>query len=40
MGEQAAEWVAAGARIIGGCCGTSPEHLRHIALAVALVRQA
>ncbi len=22
----AAEWVAAGARIIGGCCGTSPEH--------------
>jgi 5-methyltetrahydrofolate--homocysteine methyltransferase len=40
MGAQAAEWVAAGARIIGGCCGTSPEHLRQIAQAVALARQA
>ncbi len=40
MGTQAAEWVAAGARIIGGCCGTSPEHLRHIAQAVALARTA
>jgi len=39
MGEQAALWVAAGARIIGGCCGTSPEHLRQIARAVALARQ-
>jgi 5-methyltetrahydrofolate--homocysteine methyltransferase len=39
MGEQAALWVAAGARIIGGCCGTSPEHLREIARAAALVRQ-
>jgi 5-methyltetrahydrofolate--homocysteine methyltransferase len=40
MGEQAALWVAAGARIIGGCCGTSPEHLREIARAAAPVRQA
>lgn len=40
MGQQASEWVAAGARIIGGCCGTTPEHLREIAQAVALVRQA
>jgi 5-methyltetrahydrofolate--homocysteine methyltransferase len=40
MGEQAAEWVAAGARIIGGCCGTTPEHLREISQAVALVHQA
>jgi 5-methyltetrahydrofolate--homocysteine methyltransferase len=40
MGEQAGMWVAAGARIFGGCCGTTPEHLREIAQAVALVRQA
>ena len=39
MGEQAALWVAAGARIIGGCCGTSPDHLREIARAAAPVRQ-
>jgi 5-methyltetrahydrofolate--homocysteine methyltransferase len=25
----------AGARIIGGCCGTTPEHLRAMALALA-----
>jgi 5-methyltetrahydrofolate--homocysteine methyltransferase len=28
------EWLAAGAQIVGGCCGTSPEHLRQIAQAV------
>jgi len=33
MGAQAVEWVASGARVIGGCCGTSPAHLRQIALA-------
>ena len=38
MGEQAGAWLAAGARIIGGCCGTSPEHLREIAQAVAVAR--
>ena len=40
MGEQAAAWLAAGARIVGGCCGTSPDHLRQIAQAVALARAA
>jgi homocysteine S-methyltransferase len=30
----AAEAVALGARIVGGCCGTSPEHIRAIAEAV------
>ncbi len=25
------EWLAAGANIIGGCCGTSPEHLMALA---------
>lgn len=33
MGAQAQQWLAAGARIIGGCCGTSPDHLRAIATA-------
>ena len=33
MGEAAAQWLAAGAQIIGGCCGTTPEHLREIARA-------
>jgi 5-methyltetrahydrofolate--homocysteine methyltransferase len=34
MGEQAAAWLAAGAALVGGCCGTSPEHLKAIAQAV------
>ncbi len=24
-------WIAAGARIVGGCCGTGPEHIRAVA---------
>jgi len=31
MGSKVAEWIAEGAVIIGGCCGTSPEHLAAIA---------
>jgi S-methylmethionine-dependent homocysteine/selenocysteine methylase len=27
----AARWAAAGAQLIGGCCGTAPEHIRAIA---------
>jgi 5-methyltetrahydrofolate--homocysteine methyltransferase len=34
MGEQASAWLAGGAQIIGGCCGTSPAHLAQIAQAV------
>jgi methionine synthase I (cobalamin-dependent) len=26
--------LGAGAQLIGGCCGTTPEHIRQIALAV------
>lgn len=33
MGMAAREWILAGANIIGGCCGTSPAHLRQVALA-------
>ena len=31
MGNQVQSWINAGARIIGGCCGTSPAHLKSIA---------
>lgn len=34
MGEQATEWVKAGAVVVGGCCGTTPQHLARIAQAV------
>lgn len=34
MGSRAAEAITIGARILGGCCGTSPDHLRQIAHAV------
>jgi S-methylmethionine-dependent homocysteine/selenocysteine methylase len=30
LASHARQWVAAGARIIGGCCGTTPEHVRAI----------
>lgn len=29
-GEFALRWRDTGARIIGGCCGTTPEHIRHL----------
>ena len=28
LAEHAARWVAAGARVLGGCCGASPQHIR------------
>jgi homocysteine S-methyltransferase len=31
FGERAREWYAAGARLIGGCCRTTPEDIRVIA---------
>jgi homocysteine S-methyltransferase len=31
FGEEAREWFAAGARLIGGCCRTTPEDIRVIA---------
>ncbi len=33
MGEHAQQWIDAGAQIVGGCCGTTPEHLARIASA-------
>jgi 5-methyltetrahydrofolate--homocysteine methyltransferase len=34
MGESALRNIASGARIVGGCCGSSPEHVAGIAKAV------
>lgn len=33
--ETALRFAAAGARIVGGCCGTTPEHIAAIAKAIA-----
>ncbi len=32
--QQAREWVAAGAKGIGGCCRTTPEHIRELAAVI------
>jgi methionine synthase I (cobalamin-dependent) len=34
MGERVKKFVAMGARIVGGCCGSTPEHVAAIARAV------
>ncbi len=34
MADYALKYVAVGARIVGGCCGSTPEHIRAIARAV------
>jgi hypothetical protein len=34
LGVEAQRWLAAGAQIVGGCCGTTPEHIRALRLAV------
>lgn len=31
FGEQARQWYASGAQLVGGCCRTRPEHIRQIA---------
>uniref|UniRef100_A0A831UFP4 Bifunctional homocysteine S-methyltransferase/methylenetetrahydrofolate reductase n=1 Tax=Geobacter metallireducens TaxID=28232 RepID=A0A831UFP4_GEOME len=38
--ERAAEMVAAGAALVGGCCGTTPEHIRRLAQRLAGLRPA
>jgi homocysteine S-methyltransferase len=34
MASYARRFVTAGVRLVGGCCGTTPEHTRQIAIAV------
>ncbi len=36
-GEMAAQFVACGVRLVGGCCGTTPAHIREIARAARAV---
>jgi 5-methyltetrahydrofolate--homocysteine methyltransferase len=38
MADRVPTWAQAGARIIGGCCGTSPAHLKAIAEQVRQLR--
>ncbi|MBT5714311.1 bifunctional homocysteine S-methyltransferase/methylenetetrahydrofolate reductase, partial [Candidatus Poribacteria bacterium] len=33
--DTADEMAAAGANLVGGCCGTTPEHIRHVAGRIA-----
>ena len=33
MASYARRFIASGVRLVGGCCGTTPEHVRQIALA-------
>ncbi|HUF47444.1 MAG TPA: bifunctional homocysteine S-methyltransferase/methylenetetrahydrofolate reductase [Vicinamibacterales bacterium] len=34
MASYARRFIAAGVRLVGGCCGTTPDHIRQITLAV------
>ena len=34
MGSDVPSWIQAGALLVGGCCGTSPDHLREISRRV------
>jgi len=36
---EAPGWVAAGVRLLGGCCGTSPDHIKALQAAMP-VREA
>ncbi len=38
LAAQACGWIASGAQIIGGCCGTTPEHIRAMAKLSRSVR--
>ncbi len=33
--DAARGWIEAGARIVGGCCGTGPDHIRALAAVAA-----
>ena len=37
MATYARRFIAAGARLVGGCCGTTPDHIKQIAIAVKTV---
>ena len=35
LAKEAAGWLKSGARIVGGCCGTTPEHIRALRAVIA-----
>jgi S-methylmethionine-dependent homocysteine/selenocysteine methylase len=35
LADAAQPWLEAGARIVGGCCGTTPEHIRALRAVIA-----
>lgn len=37
FGEYASRFLSVGVRVIGGCCGTTPEHIRQVASEVRMV---
>ena len=37
MASYARRFISSGVRLVGGCCGTTPEHVRHIRMAVRAV---
>ncbi len=40
LAEYAKRYVGLGVSAVGGCCGTTPEHIREVALAVKPLRRA
>jgi S-methylmethionine-dependent homocysteine/selenocysteine methylase len=34
LATEAGGWVAAGVRLLGGCCGTSPDHIEALQAAM------
>jgi homocysteine S-methyltransferase len=40
MGSYARRFIRTGAKAVGGCCGTSPEHIRHIVKSVRMLQPA
>jgi 5-methyltetrahydrofolate--homocysteine methyltransferase len=39
MASKVKDLIEAGAQIIGGCCGTTPEHIAAMARAIKAARQ-
>jgi methionine synthase / methylenetetrahydrofolate reductase (NADH) len=37
MASYARRFIANGVRLVGGCCGTTPDHIRHIKMAVRAI---
>jgi homocysteine S-methyltransferase len=40
MASYARRFINSGVRLVGGCCGTTPEHIRHIKMAVRVLAPA